>query len=613
MRAFLHEHRPHTLTGTFGLHYLTKWLLLGLLIGLVAGLGAVAFQKAIQLATDFALGEFVGFLPPQPAGEGQTIVAMPALRWLIPVVTTIGGLVAGLIVFKMAPEAEGHGTDAAIQAYHHREGKIRWRVPYVKLVASAITIGTGGSAGREGPTAQIGGGFGSFLAQVLHLSAHDRRIALAAGMGAGIGAIFKAPLGGGILASEILYLWGLEAEVLVPAFISTIVAYVVFTSFVGFAPVFGSGLDIAYGDSVSLIFYAVLGIACGLGGILYARTFYGVRDLFKKWRMRRWLKPAIGGLLTGLIAMALPQVLGMGYGWAQLAMSPEGFGFGVGLMLLLVLAKIVATSLTVGSGGSGGVFAPGIVIGGLLGATLWQALHSLSVHMPASPAPFVIVGMMAFFGAVGHAPLAVMVMVAEMTGSYQLLAPAMIAVGLATVIVGRNTIYESQVLSAAESPVHEKEYSYPLLSHILVSEAMRTKVITITPDTKVAKAARAMRENSIKALPVVDHMGDLVGIVTNVDVVQVPEEKSITTDVGQIMNRGLVTIHPEDRMDYAMDLMTRNHISHLLVVAVNEPQKLSGIIATSDIAGTYLLRGEDHEKGRSNRRANAHDQGRNSL
>lgn len=588
-------HRPPQIPQSFGLQYLVKWLLLGIAIGLVAGLGALVFQEAIRIVTDVALGRFVGFLPPEPAGEGQTAYAMPGSRWFIPLVTALGGLIAGLIVFKLAPEAEGHGTDAAIRAYHHNAGRIRWRVPYIKLIASAITIGTGGSAGREGPTAQIGGGFGSFLSQVLHLSAEDRRIALAAGMGAGIGAIFKAPLGGAILAAEVLYLWGLEVEVLVPAFVSTIVAYVLFASFAGFTPVFGSGLDIAYGGPTSLLFYAVLGVACGFVGILYARTFYSVRDLFSRWRAARWIKPAIGGLLTGLIALALPQVLGMGYGWVQLAMSVDGLELGLGLLVVLVLAKIAATALTVGSGGSGGVFAPGMVIGGLLGAAVWQALQTLSTHMPASPAPFVIVGMMAFFGAVGHAPLAVMVMVAEMTGSYQLLVPAMIAVGLATVIVGRHSIYESQVRSPAESPVHEKEYSYPLLGRILVSDAMTTRVVTARPQTTVAEAANLMHQHGIKALPVKDGAGALVGIIANIDVVQVPKMDWAATTVDRVMKKGLVTIHPEDRLDYAMRLMTKSNIGHLPVVSVFDPRRLSGIITTSDVMEAYFHYQQEQE------------------
>nr|WP_201721892.1 chloride channel protein [Desulfotomaculum copahuensis] len=189
------------------LRYLRKWLLIAGSIGVVAGVGAIVFYEAIRWSTYLFLGLGAGFHPPGPLGEGQPVVTEITRRWMIPVVTTIGGLLSGLIVFKFAPEAEGHGTDAAIDAFHHKEGIIRARVPLVKIIASAITIGSGGSAGREGPTAQIAAGFGSIMGQLLKLNARDRRIALATGIGAGIGAIFKAPLGGALLSTEILYTW----------------------------------------------------------------------------------------------------------------------------------------------------------------------------------------------------------------------------------------------------------------------------------------------------------------------------------------------------------------------------------------------------------------------
>ncbi|MGH2464283.1 MAG: chloride channel protein, partial [Candidatus Limnocylindrales bacterium] len=183
--------------------YLRKWIVLGALIGLIAGLGAVLFFAALELATRTFLVLLVGLTPPSPLGEGGAGITAAARPWAIPLVTGLGGLIAGVIVFRFAPEAEGHGTDAAIAAIHHDPRGIRSRIPLVKLVASAVTIGSGGSGGREGPTAQIGAGFGSFLARLLDLDARDARIAVSCGMGAGIGAIFRAPLGGAVLAAEI--------------------------------------------------------------------------------------------------------------------------------------------------------------------------------------------------------------------------------------------------------------------------------------------------------------------------------------------------------------------------------------------------------------------------
>jgi chloride channel protein, CIC family len=242
--------------------YLLKWLLISTLIGLVAGVGAIAFYAAIHFATTAFLGTLVGYLPPEPAGEGGGGVMSlwsAARPWLLPLVTGAGGLVAGIIVFSLAPEAEGHGTDAAISAFH--QGKpIRARIPLIKLVASAITIGTGGSAGREGPAAQISAGFGSILATVLRLDMQDRRIALATGIGAGIGAIFRAPLGGAILAAEILYKNDLEIEAIIPSLIASIVGYSVFGAWSGWNPIFATNTNLAFTSPPQLLYYLVLGV-----------------------------------------------------------------------------------------------------------------------------------------------------------------------------------------------------------------------------------------------------------------------------------------------------------------------------------------------------------------
>ncbi len=208
--------------------YLRKWVILGALIGLISGLGAVLFFWALDLATRFFLGTLAGFTPASPAGEGGAPIVDIGRPWALPLIVAAGGLISGILVFRFAPEAEGHGTDAAIAAIHHDPRGIRSRIPAVKLVASAVTIGSGGSGGREGPTAQIGAGFGSYLARLLDLDARDARIAVSSGMGAGIGAIFRAPLGGAVLAAEIPFRDDVDSEALVPAFVASIVAFSVF-------------------------------------------------------------------------------------------------------------------------------------------------------------------------------------------------------------------------------------------------------------------------------------------------------------------------------------------------------------------------------------------------
>jgi chloride channel protein, CIC family len=269
-----------------GANYLRKWVLLGALIGVVGGLGAIAFYTALELATRFFLGFLGGYTPPSPAGEGGAPITGFARAWALPLVVALGGLISGIIVYRFAPEAEGHGTDAAIAAYHHNPRGIRGRIPLVKLVASAITIGSGGSGGREGPTAQISAGFGSFLGRTLDLDARDARIAVAVGMAAGIGAIFRAPLGGAVLGAELLYRDDVESDALVPSFIATIVAYSIFGAVEGFSPIFGVQSSFAFSNPAQLTWYALIGLACGLVGLLYIRNFYGLSAWFHGWAPR---------------------------------------------------------------------------------------------------------------------------------------------------------------------------------------------------------------------------------------------------------------------------------------------------------------------------------------
>ncbi|MFH1169296.1 MAG: chloride channel protein [Chloroflexota bacterium] len=566
--------------------YLRKWLLIGGLVGIVAGIGSIAFFSAISWSSKLFLETGAGFVPPAPVGEGQTVITAIGRRWMIPVMTTLGGLLSGLIVYKLAPEAEGHGTDAAIDAFHNKEGEIRARVPLIKLVASAITIGSGGSAGREGPTAQIAAGFGSLLGRFLKLTVPERRIALAAGIGAGIGAIFKAPLGGAILSTEILYLEGFEVSALIPSFIASIIGYTIFSSWAGYTPIFGGNFNVTFDDAYSLIFYAVLGVICGGVGIIYPRVFYGMRDLFRRLKAPNYFKPAIGGLCVGIMGLFLPQVLGMGYGWLQIVMQPQVV-IPIGIMVLLAFAKILATSLSIGSGGSGGVFAPGLFIGGMLGAAFWGGLHGTVPHVPATPEPFVVVGMMALFGGVARAPLAVMFMVGEMTGTYSMLAPAMIAVGISYVIVGRHTIYESQVESPAQSPAHRYEYSFPLLAHLKVRDTMRTDVVPITTQETLTQVEKRLLADGLPALPVLDSItGKLVGTVSGEDILRLTVRDGAS--VNDFMSTDLVTISPEDSLDAVMEILSSHDTSILPVTEhVEGGSTLVGIISQREVSTAY--------------------------
>ena len=522
-------------------------------------------------------------MPPNPVGEGEATVMGMARPWLLPVITALGGLISGIIVFKLAPEAEGHGTDAAIESIHKKGGMIRARIPAVKLIASAITIGSGGSGGREGPAAQISAGFGSLMGKWLGLDSQSRRIAVAAGIGAGIGAIFKAPLGGAVLSAEILYLHDLEVEALIPGLIASIVGFSIFGAFFGYEPIFGAMPQIGFNQPIQLIYYAILGIICGVMGIVYAKSFYGIHKLFKKSKLPLWLNPAIGGLLVGLMGLAIPSCLHMGYGWVQIAMKSQTDLLPLWVILVLPFAKILATSLSISSGGSGGIFGPGMVIGGMLGASFWHLFHPIFAGMPADPTPFVIIGMIGMFGGIAHSPLAVMLMVAEMTGNLSLLAPAMIVVAISTAICGDNTIYRSQISDRASSPAHRVRMSFPLLSSLLVRDAI-VPCDTLPGNVPIIEAIRHFDRDPNSGLALLDEFGLFSGIVTSQRLYEKSPELKTTTPLIKLISKDPVVLNPDDHMDTALEQLTTRGITWAPVV---ENAHLMGKLTVKDAIATY--------------------------
>lgn len=288
--------------------YLRKWFLLGITIGVIAGLGAVVFYLALKYTSEFLLGYLADYQIPTPVGEGghrgSTGFARP---WAIPLVTTGGAVLSALIVAKLAPEATGHGTDEAIESVHGDPRAIRGRAVLVKMVASALTIGSGGSGGREGPTAQISAGFCSLLTRRLNLSNEDGRTAVALGIGAGIGAIFAAPLGGAALGASIPYRDDFDYRNLLPGFIASGTAYAVLGAFLGFDPLFGYiDAEYRFEKAWPLLWFVVIGLIAAAVGYLYARVFHASVAITRRLPGGPVLKPAIGGLLVGLLGLPIP-------------------------------------------------------------------------------------------------------------------------------------------------------------------------------------------------------------------------------------------------------------------------------------------------------------------
>lgn len=432
-------------------------------VGVLGGVAALVFEQAVELAQRLLLGGIGHYTPPEPGvlpPDGAPAAALPGWpeRWWLPVATTLGGLLSGWIVYRWAPEAEGHGTDAAISAYHSQGGAVRPRTPLIKAVASALTIGSGGVAGREGPTAQIAVGLGGIVARLGRLRGQERRILLLAAMAAGLAAMFQAPLGMAIFAVEILYSGMVfESEALIYTVVSAVTAYAVRGFASGWAPIFAVPPSLTF-TPFELGGFLLLGVLAGVFGAVLPTVFYRIRDLFRRLPVAPHVKPAIGGLLVGLLGVWMPSVLGTGYGWVELALAGQ---LGVATLLGLLFLKAPAMALTIGSGGSGGVFAPTITLGAILGAAvgalLGAALPEASVSAPA----FIVVGMAAVFAAAARTPISTLIMVAEMTGGYGLIVPAMLAnttgfVVQRTLTHGRRypTLYEHQVPSREDSAAH---------------------------------------------------------------------------------------------------------------------------------------------------------------
>jgi CIC family chloride channel protein len=469
-----------------------------LILGVVGALSAQLFLFLLHKAEIIFLNYIAGYTLLGLVSDGGSPVQVigPHGLWLIPLATTIGGLIAGFLIYTFAPEAEGHGTDTAIKAFHQAGGYIRTRVPLIKMIASAITLGSGGAGGREGPTALISAGIGSIYGTFARRPEKERRMLVLIGEAAGLSAIFRSPIGTAVFATEVLYgNMEFEAEGLVYTMIAAVVAYAVNGLFVGWSPLFQANGPIAPPQFFEYFRFAVLGLAAGVIATLLPIVFYSVRDGFKKLKIPSMFKPAIGGLVVGLIALELPGVLGGGYGWLQAAIDGR---LSTETMLLLTFGMIVALSMTISSGGSGGVFAPTLFIGGMLGGFLANMLHQPT-------ASFVIVGMGAVFSGAARVPIAALLMVTEMTNGYNLLAPAALTLMISYFVqvnlssrLKYKSLYSEQVAFRAESPAHRDEqieaalrllssdkYSVPAsISHLDLRKLLLTGMPVDLPDKR---------------------------------------------------------------------------------------------------------------------------------
>ncbi len=513
-----------------------RTLLHAAVVGAVAGAFGIVFQVALSAAEHVLLERVVGFHPLRASGElvvgdGPSSEFRP---WLLLVVPVLGACVCGWLC-RIAPEARGGGGEQMIQTFHVRGGAIRPRVIWVKALASIATLGSGGSGGREGPTMLIGGALGAWVGERLRVTATERRILMVAGVAAGISAVFRTPLGAALLAVEILYRDDFETEALVPAVLASAVAYSIVMPVFGTTPLLAHAARYTFVPA-HLILYALLAVLVALLAVVFVRSLHAVQAFGRRVRLAPWLHPVLGALALGLFAVPIILyvgnrigsagqglgLLGGGYGAAQVAMNGSPFWSndwrGVELLLLLCGGKLIATALTIGSGGSAGDFAPSLVLGGLLGGAFGLAARLVLGDPRIDPGAFALVGMGTFYGGIAHVPISSLVLVSELAGSFELLVPLMLAGGIAFVALRHRSLYATQPADRSDSPVHRTAARLEALDDVAVRDLVRTDraIVNVSRTASLAAIVEATATAAGQdVFPVVGAEGRLEGLISS--------------------------------------------------------------------------------------------------
>ena len=605
------------------LRILGRTLLHAAIVGLSAGLVGVVFFAGLEYAQAFFLEQLAGYTPLRAhgerlLGEATNLHLRPVVAMALP---AAGALLAGLVCL-LAPEARGGGGDAMIHAFHHQGGVIRRRVIWVKTLASILTLGTGGSGGREGPTMLIGGSLGSTVGAWLGVSARERRTLMIAGVAAGMAAVFRTPLGAALLATEVLYRDDFEAEALVPAILASVIAYSVVFSVFGQSTLFARA---AHYDFIPrhLPLYALLAVLIAGVAATFERSLRLVQRVTARLPLALWARPAIGGLALGLFAVPLMiqiggrvgspghalGIFGGGYGAAQIAITgadwlPIGWR-GAAFLLFLCGAKLLATSLTIGTGGSAGDFGPSLVLGGLFGGAFGRAAAVLFHDPSIDPGAFALVGMGTFYGGIAHVPISSLIMVSELAGSYDLLVPLMLAEGIAFVALRNRSLYHAQVRTQVDSDVHRPPPALDGLTTLLVSEIARppTAHATIPANASVAEMSRARSEyQEQSSFPVVDSSGKVVGIVVSSAIAFATTEAAIAqlTLAADLM-QPVPLVRATDNLRTVAELFVSSGLRQLPVL--DESGAIAAVIEESDVTRAYLtLAAAPHAGGKSSAR-----------
>ncbi|MFH2203726.1 MAG: chloride channel protein [Elusimicrobiota bacterium] len=558
----------------------TKFLVvLSVLIGLFTGTFTYVFDIMIRKVSHLGLG-----------GSPFSLTDVPLWsRWKILFFPAIGGLIVGPIIKNYSPESKGHGVPEVMLAMHQQGGRIRGRVAALKAFCSAMTIGTGGSAGREGPIVQIGASIGSYLAQRFRLPPVTLKTMAAAGSAAGIAAAFNAPLGGMAFAMEII-LGEISAAPFAMVVLSTVVASSVSRGLHG-ASAYFSVPHYRLIHSGELVLYLILGVLAGITSKLFVRALYAIEDEFDlRLKIDDAWKPAVGGLLVGALGFFVPGALGAGYLVIEQALTGA---FTMKVLLLLLLTKTLSTSLTLGSGGSGGVFMPSLFCGAMLGG-LFGAVMSIPFPGIVDPGAYAMVGMAAFVGGATHAPLTAILILFEMTNDYSIILPLMVSV-VAAVMTARTFEPESiYTMKLARRGIQlNQRPDTSLLNVTPISEIMTRKVITIEHDFPIGKLGRHFNKTKRTGFPVVDKDDRLVGMVTYAETqAAYDHEPPPPSDlpIEKIMRTAGKPLYADDPAGEVIRRMNIDGIDHLPIVDREDSRKIIGIVSRTDLLQLYSRR-----------------------
>ena len=565
-----------------------------LIVGVLAGLGSILFRWILEQA---AIVFFVWL----PAALAQLPAAF---AWLsssgyILLAPILGALPAGWLIARYASEAKGHGVPEVMEAVALRGGRIRPVVPVVKYFASALTIGSGGSAGAEGPIVQIGAGIGSGLGQLLRLSDDRIQSLVACGAAGGIAAVYNAPIAGVIFAVEIIlgqFSVGNLTAVVLAAVTSSIIGRAAF----GEAPAFAA-TSYTVESLWEFPIYAVLGVLAGLAAVLFVRVLYWTEDVFDNSRkLPGWVKPAVGAALLGLLALLygripglgydhIPQVFGVGYETITMALTGGGT---VGLLLALLILKILATSFTLGSGGSGGVFAPSLFVGSTLGAACGLVVNQLWPNITAPVGAYALVGMAAAFAGSTFASVTAVVMIFELTSDYRLILPLMLSVVISTLLarymLNGESIYTLKLSRRGIRIASGRDVD--VMQGVLVQEAMTTRVDTVPTTMTLDRLRTEFTRTQHHGFPVIDDEGKLYGVVTVQDASRAIEAgMPPDTPVARFAERNLAVAYPDEPMADALNRLSVRDIGRLPVVSRRDPNLLLGAVRRSDILRAYNI------------------------